>query len=363
MQASENSYAVILAGGGGTRLWPKSRKANPKHLLNLFGDQSMLQMTFNRITPLIPPERILVVTLQDYSADIQKQLPNLPSANIIAEPQAKNTAMAMGVAAAFIDQKDPKGVVIYLAADHLIEDEEKFRQNTLLALETAAKKEVIVAIGINPKFAHTGLGYIKMGSELPDSSGVYEGLGFKEKPDLETAEQFLSSGNYLWNANIYCWSTKTIKDAFTKYAPDIATGLNQISEAINQENEQQVLARVYQEVSNVQIDHAISEKVDNLVVIPGDFGWNDVGDWKVVYDMQTKDAQGNVIIKNQADIFNISTQGSLIESSNKLIVTIGLTDLVIIDTPDALLICAKNATQQVKKAVEILKEQNKEEYL
>lgn len=366
MQAPDNSYAVILAGGGGTRLWPKSRKAYPKHLLTLFGKHSMLQTTFNRISPLIPPARILVITGEDYVADIKKQLPELPVENIIAEPQAKNTALAMGVGAAYVHKRKPNSAVIYLAADHVIANEERFRQTVLGALTAALTNEYIVTIGVQPNFPHTGLGYIKVGKELDyltaENTYVFECQGFKEKPDLATAQSFLASGDYLWNANIYCWSTKTIFNAFEKLAPNTAKIIQDILQSIGTSDEKAILTKSYETAENNQIDTAISEKADNIVVIPGDFGWNDVGDWKVVYDMKPKNNDGNVM-DSLADIIAVDTKNSLIEGGERLIVTIGVEDLVIIDTPDALLICAKDKTQDVKKAVEKLKEEKKDKYL
>lgn len=363
MQTSENAYAVILAGGGGTRLWPKSRKAYPKHLLTLFGNQSMLQTTFSRILPLIPKQRVLVITSKDYVGEIQKQLPYLPLTNIIAEPQPKNTALAMGVVAGYVHKRNPEAVIVYLAADHIITEEEKFRETVTLALETAAKKEVIVSIGIQPKFAHTGLGYIKIGEEIPDMPGVYSGAGFKEKPDLATAEEFLQSGKYLWNANIYCWSTKAIFSAFQTYSPNLYSNIEHILNSIGTDSENTVLEKEYEQAENTQIDIAVSEQVDNLVVIPGDFGWNDVGDWKVIYDTKPKDEAGNVVDDVDDLLVNINSEDCLIEGNQKLIAVIGLKDIIVVDTKDALLICHKDKTQDVKKVIEKLKEDNKEEYL
>lgn len=364
MDSADHFYAVILAGGGGTRLWPKSRKSTPKHLLRLYGDQTMLQQTFNRIEPIIPKERIFLITLKDYVPAVEKQLPFLLKENIIAEPEAKNTALAMGVAATYIEKRDPHAVVINLAADQLILDEEKFRQVDLRALEVASLDNHLVAIGIKPTFAHTGLGYIKIGDEMESyrngKSGIYvfKCRGFKEKPDLVTAQSFLASGQYLWNANLYCWSVQAIKESMKEHSPQISKGVETIFQAIGSERELSVLEKVYKEAENIQIDVAVSEKAKNLVVVPGDFGWNDVGDWKVIYDTQEKDENGNVVVTD-GDFIEVDTKNSLIESNGRLVVTVGLEDIIVVDTPDALLICHKSKTQDVKKVVEKLKAENK----
>lgn len=369
MDSSDHFYAVILAGGGGTRLWPKSRKSTPKHLLKLYGDRTMLQQTFNRIVPLIPKERIYLITLQDYVPAVIHQLPTLPKENIIAEPMGKNTALAMGVASAYVQKRDSQAVIINLAADQLIENEEKFRQIALDALNVASQEGHIVAIGIKPTFAHTGLGYIKIGDELEqfrDSKSdvyVFKCRGFKEKPDLTTAQSFLASGQYLWNANLYCWSVQTIAEAMKDHSPQIGRGVEKVFETIGSQNEDSVLKDVYEDAENVQIDVAVSEKAKNLVVIPGDFGWNDVGDWKVIYDTQKKDGDGNVLVTKSGEFVGIGTKDCLIETNGRLIATIGVENIVVVDTPDALLVCHKNRTQDVKKVVEKLKADSKTKYL
>lgn len=369
MANTDHFYAVILAGGGGTRLWPKSRKNTPKHLLKLYGNKTMLQQTFDRITPAIPKERIFLITLKDYIPEVAKQLPDLPKENIIAEPLAKNTALAMGIASVYVRKRDPQAVIVNLAADHLYEDEEKFRRVAMGALQVASQDDHIGAIGIKPTFAHTGLGYIKIGDELEhcrecgDGIYVFRCRGFKEKPDLTTAQSFLASGQYLWNANLYCWSVDTIAREMKEYSPKIYEGMEKVFQAIGKDNEQEVLNGVYEEAENIQIDYAVSEKSQNMVVIPGDFGWNDVGDWKVIYDTSKKDSEGNVLNIGNGDCVGIDTKNCLIETGGRLIVTVGLEDLVVIDAEDALLICKKNRTQDVRKVVEKLKEENKNKYL
>lgn len=367
MEAPSNSYAVILAGGGGTRLWPKSRQKIPKHLVKLVGEQTIIRQTFDRILPLIPLERIFVITREEQVELVKKELPELSADNIIKEPEAKNTAMAMGVAAAFVHKRNPQAVITYLAADQTIENETIFRHTLAKALEVALLTEQIVAIGIRPTFAHTGLGYIRIGSQV-DTIGqgkkelfVFHSRGFKEKPDLATAQSFLASEEYLWNANLYSWTTETIFKALAKYTPEISQAVSKVLAAIDTPAERQVMKDVYAQAENIQIDIAVSEKVDNMLVIPGDFGWSDVGDWKVVYDTLKKDESRNVVEAH--NYINIKTVKSLIEGNGRLIVTVGLEDIMVIDTPDALLVCHKDYTQDVKKVVEKLKELGKEEYL
>ncbi len=369
MRAPDNAYAVILAGGGGTRLWPKSRREHPKHLLKLFGKDSLLKITYNRVAPIIPNERILVITVEDHAELVKKELPDIPPENIISEPQPKNTAMAMGTAAAFVRKKNPDGVIINLAADHIYQNIERFQEVALAALDVARSYDYIVSIGIRPTYAHTGLGYIRIGDQLGHIKVLgkdlyaFKGAGFKEKPDLPTAQSFIATGKYLWNANLYTWSVKTVFEAFEKYAPDLYQILDKLSDNIGTPKEKESLEEAYSQVANVQIDYAVSEKAKNLVVIPGDFGWSDIGDWKVVFDSLTKDELGNVIVDSDNNHLSIDTRDSLVETNGRLVVTIGVKDLIVVDTEDAILICPKDRTQDVKKAVEKLKELKKDKYL
>lgn len=364
MQASENGYAVILAGGGGTRLWPKSRQKHPKHLLKLFGEKTLLELAYDRVKDIFPNERILVITHKDHFSQVKAVLPNLPEKNIIAEPKAKNTALAMGTASAVIHTRNPEAAVIFLAADHVFTKEERFQQNAVAAIKVALSGDYIVAIGIKPTFAHTGLGYIKIGEELEDLSKVgekgfvFKAREFKEKPNLVTAQSFVASGQYLWNANLYTWSTKTIFKAFEKYSPEIFKAISKIAE------NSQALENVYSEAGEFNsIDYEVSEKADNIVVIPGDFGWSDIGDWKVVFDTLSKDPLGNAVVDSGQNFLGVDAKNNLIETNRKLIAMIGVSDLVVIDTEDAILICSKDKTQDVKKVIEKLKELKKEKYL
>lgn len=368
--APKNCYAVILAGGGGTRLWPKSRKKAPKHLLNITGEDTLIRLTYQRISKIFPKERIFLITLKDHLSSIEKQLPNFPKENIIVEPASRNTALAMGVASAYIKKKDPNAIVFNSAADHLITDLDKFHRTVLVALESAQKGKYIVAVAIRPTFPHTGFGYIRVGEQIgkvrvmSKDMFVFKSKGFKEKPDIATAQSFVASGQYLWNANYYVWSVETIFEAFKDYSPEIYKYLERIYGAIGTKEEDKVLEKEYEKAPSEQIDTAISEKADNILIVPGDFGWSDVGDWKVVYDISDKDKAGNVLTSNkEGNLIEIGSRNCLIETNGRLVVAIGLENIAIIDTEDAILITSLDKTQDVKKAVEKLKEAKKAEYL
>lgn len=360
----KNYYAVILAGGSGTRLWPASVKAHPKHLLKLLGNQTLIQTTFNRVDGLIPTENIYVITNKAQAKEVGEQLPKIPSENIIAEPTAKNTAMAMGAAAAVIHSRNPEASIIYLAADHVVKNLERFHMNALAALRVAESGDYIVAVGIKPESPHTGLGYIKIGEELEMLSKtakkgfVFRGLEFKEKPNLVTAQSFVASGQYLWNANLYSWSSKSILKALEKHSPEIFKAVSEIAEKGSS-----ALEDAYSKVDKPDsIDYEVSEKVDNLVVIPGDFGWSDVGDWKEVYALRSKDSKG-IAGAEGTEVVNVGSQNVLVDAGKKLVALVGVEDLIVIDTGDALLIAKNDKTQDVKKVVEKLKEEEKKEYL
>lgn len=367
---TENFYAVILAGGSGTRLWPASVKAHPKHLLKLLGNESLIQTTFKRVEGVLPSENIYVITNAAHAKEVKEQLPQIPKENIIGEPVAKNTAMAMGAAAAVIQSRNPEASIIYLAADHIVRDLNRFHMNMLAALRVASSGDYIVAVGIKPESAHTGLGYIKIGGELEMLSQiakkgfVFKGMEFKEKPNLVTAQSFVASGQYLWNANLYCWSASSIMKALEKYSPEIFKAVSEIAEKTGSGNLDSVLEDAYSKLEGKpeSIDYEVSEKVDNLVVIPGDFGWSDVGDWKEVYNLRSKDSKG-IASSEESEVVNVGSENVLVDAGKKLVALVGVEDLIVIDTGEAILIAKQDKTQDVKKVVEKLKEEDKKEYL
>jgi mannose-1-phosphate guanylyltransferase len=352
-------YVVILCGGGGTRLWPLSRSNAPKQFIDLVGSETLFDKTLKRAQKLVSNDHIFIMTNKDYLKDVERSAAKVPKANIISEPEKKNTALAMGVIAGIIHARDEHAVIINLASDHLIINDDVFVKSMLAAAKVAAEGKYIVTVGITPTFGHTGLGYIHADGKISNVSGfdVMKVEGFREKPDYETAMQFLAIGEYYWNANLYTWSTKLILSEFAKLAPDLSDRIVAIMQASNSKDFEHVLAREYKKAKEEQIDTAISEKTDKLAVIAGDFGWTDIGSWNVVHDEVAKDKDGNALISREegADWFRIDTRNSLVSTGKKQVVTIGLENVIIVDTGDAILIAHKDRVQEVKKVVEHLK--------
>jgi mannose-1-phosphate guanylyltransferase len=367
MSELNHTYAVILAGGGGTRLWPKSRNKTPKQFLKLAGKETMLQVTAARITSLIPWERIIVVTNAAHIKEVREQLPEVPSQNIIAEPKKKDTALAMLVGSLYAKTMDPKAVIINQASDHIVTDKNEYTRVMKAAAQVASKKDYLVTVGITPTFPSTGMGYIRISEELEKLGQglfLFKVNGFTEKPATATARAFISTGKYFWNANMYVWSVEAIENAFKKHMPQMHQLTSKLS-GLSGEKFQAALPKIYSQAEAISIDYAISEKSDNLVLIPGDFGWNDVGDWKIVFELGAKDLAGNVVISehNNMPTLAINSQRNLIHANGRLVALIGVDDMIIVDTDEILMVVPKSRSQDVKKIVERLKEEKKEEYL
>lgn len=363
-----HAYVVILAGGSGTRLWPTSRDKTPKQFLKLGGTRTLMQQAADRILPLIPWDHMIVVTNAQYLDEVRKELPEIPAQNIIAEPAKRDTALAMAVGSLVAQHLDPEAVVINLASDHVLQDEEEYRRVIQTALEVAAQKTHLLTVGITPTGPNVNFGYIKVDGELTQHNGysVKAVNSFKEKPDEATARQFLAEGNYYWNANMYTWHVDTIAAAFERYMPDAMPGLNRIREAIGTADFESVLAEVYEAASKISIDVAISEKANNLVLLPGDFGWDDVGLWSTVFELGKKDEHGSVIVQqgeNSAPVVALNAERNLIATSKRLIALAGVSDLVVIDSQDVLLIVPRDKAADVKKVVESLSTEELKQYL
>jgi mannose-1-phosphate guanylyltransferase len=367
MSYLDHTYAVILAGGGGTRLWPKSRKKTPKQFLKLIGTDTMMQIAANRISKMIPWERVIVVTNELYKEEVHEQLPEVPLLNIIAEPEKKDTALAMLVGALYAKSLDPDAICINMASDHIVKDEAEFIRVMKHAAKTAAENDYLVTVGISPTRPATGFGYIKIGEDLKklgQGLSLFRVDSFTEKPNEATARAFISTGKYFWNANMYVWSSAVLQNSFQTH---LLSMYEQTSKLDNLKGAEfhKALIKIYNESEAISVDYAISEKATNLVLIPGDFGWDDVGDWKVVYDLKKKDLAGNVVIGEDSTkkVLAISSQNNLIHADGKLVAMVGVNNMIVVDTGEILMILPKSQSQDVKKLVERLKEENMKDYL
>lgn len=349
-------YAVIMAGGVGTRFWPKSRESFPKQFLALFGNRTLIQQTYDRINGIIKPENILVITNQNYIDIVKEQLPDIPAKNIIGEPIAKNTAPCVALAAEIIQQRSGNEVFCVLPSDHVIENVEAFQKTLESAKMSAENHNTLVTIGIKPTHPETGYGYIHYSKNKISSEVACNVIEFKEKPDLTTAQSFMEDGNYLWNSGMFIWCSKDILDAFNKNLNHISGNLHFVSNFDSKENDSryQALYQFYDSCESISVDYGIMEKSTNVVVVPAnDIGWNDVGSWQAVYSLSNLDEMGNNITAKNHVI--VHTQDSFISvPDNKCVAVVGLEKVAVIDTGDALLVCNLDSSQDVKQVVNSL---------
>lgn len=352
--------ALIMAGGRGERFWPKSRKNLPKQFLSLTGDgKTMIQLTVERILPLVDMQDIYIATNRSYKALVRQQLPELPEENILCEPIAKNTAPCIGLGAMHIAKKYEDAVMFVLPSDHLIKYNAMYLDTLRRASEVAEEGENLVTLGIMPDYPETGYGYIKF---QPDArKGVaFEVERFVEKPDLETAKRYLATEQYLWNSGMFIWRISTILHNMEKYLPETYAGLGRIRDAIGTSEENEVLEKEFALFKSESIDYGIMEKADHIYTLPGSFGWDDVGSWNAVERIQPANEFGNVVNGNAV---TVDTKRCIIQGGKKLIATVGLEDIIIVDTDDALLVCEKGDAGEIKKVLENLKICNRTEYL
>jgi mannose-1-phosphate guanylyltransferase len=357
-------YVVIMAGGTGTRFWPRSRATMPKQMLNLFGKRTMMQLTYDRIKDFVENDKILIITNNELKEGIIQQLPEIPEKNIIAEPFGRNTAPCIALAAAIIKKRGgEKESMVVLPADHLIQEIDKFRECIFAAAEYAPKQGCLITVGIKPAYPETGYGYIQKAEPLSQTTDkpIYKVKTFAEKPDIEIAERFMKSGDFLWNSGMFIWTVESILKAMAEHQPELADGILSIMNQLDSQEMDASVRQVYTQIKPVSIDYGVMEEASKVCVIEADFNWNDVGSWEAVYNITEKDSCNNAIEAPKNIV--LDSKNNYIFSDKKMIAAVGVEDLVIVDTEDALLVCKKEKSQQVKDLVETIRKNGLENYL
>lgn len=354
-------YAVIMAGGTGERFWPESRLRKPKQFLTLMGSRSLIQQSFDRIRDRFPLEQILVVVGKSHVSLAREQLPELPEQNFLVEPQGRNTAPCIGLAAVHIHKKDPGAAMMVFPADHLIEGVEEFGICIEQGFKWAFAGDYLVTVGILPSRPETGYGYVER-EETPIDKGpaVYPVRRFVEKPDKEKALELIESGRNYWNSGIFFWKAELILTKIREHIPELYTELAQIQLAIGTDVEEQVMESVFEKIPSVSIDYGIMEKSDGILIIQGNFTWEDLGSWAALAGLSATDADDSVIVGNHV---GIETTDCMVHGKDMLIATLGVKGLVIVQSEDVILVCDKTRTQEIKELLRKLKEQDMEKYL
>ncbi|WP_246073497.1 mannose-1-phosphate guanylyltransferase [Dinghuibacter silviterrae] len=355
-------YVVIMAGGIGSRFWPKSRTSYPKQFLDILNEgRTLIQSTFDRFARFIPKENIYIVTTKEYEEIIKRQLPEARHDNILFEPSRKNTAPCIAYASYKLALQNPEAKLICAPADHLIKDEDNFQRVCLRALDFVDHLNAFVTLGIKPTYPNTGYGYIQH-DVMAVADEIYKVRTFTEKPNLDLAKTFLASGDFLWNAGIFVWKTRNILTAFEKYLPEMHELFQSEIHHFNTPGEAEAIERIYPQCSSVSIDYGIMEKADNVYVIPSSFGWSDLGTWNSAYENLEKDYLENAVVGNNVVIID-STHCMVQADDKKLVLLQGLEDFIVVDTNDVLLICKKDREQEIKEFVAEVKRKKGEKYL
>ncbi|MCP4704913.1 MAG: mannose-1-phosphate guanylyltransferase [candidate division Zixibacteria bacterium] len=357
-------HGVVLAGGKGERFWPLSRSEHPKQLLRLISSKTMLQETIDRVLPLIPGERILVVTSEDIVSPIMDEISMLKERNILAEPFGRDTCLAIGLAAIHLKKVDPEAVMVVLSADHIIKPAEKLLEIISIGAQIAKDEDRLITIGINPTRAETSYGYVKMGEQYKDFGGiaVYRVEAFTEKPKPLVANEYYYGHQHLWNSGMFIWSVDSILKAISSCQPETAAALDEYAESIGTDNEKDALRTLYEKSDPISIDFAILENAENVLTIRGDIIWDDVGSWNALERYKTKD-QGNNVVIGDAKILN-TYETAIYNDTDGIIVSLGVSDLVIVKTKDIVLVAHKTQVNDVKKVLaELSQDEIKKKYL
>tara|TARA_Y100001970_G_C14149701_1_gene811960 strand:+ start:475 stop:1548 length:1074 start_codon:yes stop_codon:yes gene_type:complete len=353
-------YHLIIAGGSGSRFWPKSRKKKPKQLLNLLGTESMIRLTYNRLEKISSKENIFIIASESLCKKIHKEIPKIPIKNMIIEPKGKNTAPAIGLAASHIHQKDPNAIMGVFPADHLIEDDKNFKATIDKAIKLILNESALVTIGKKPTYPSTGYGYINFDSKGTNDEDEYRVNNFTEKPDLKTATKFLNTGNYFWNTGIFFWKTKSILSAIKSYVPELHQSLNIIYKNIGSSNYNHILTKQWNLLNSISIDYAILEKSNNLYMVKAEFKWSDLGTWKSLFNSLKKNKENN---HYQGDVISLNSKGNLVISPDRLTAVIGIQNMAIINLNDVTLIVPHEESESIKDIVNMLESLNRNEYL
>ncbi len=347
-------FGVILAGGRGTRFWPRSRRTRAKQVLAVVGQRTLIQQTVLRLRPLIPPERLWIITSSYLRSEILRQLPGVPPAQVIAEPAQRNTAPAIGLAAHLIRREAPDAVMGVFPADHVVARQDQFLRVIRMAVKGAAAGPLVV-LGIRPRWPETGYGYIQFAKRpaLGSTPRLYPVSRFREKPDRATARRYVKSGKHFWNSGMFFWRADTILGALGRYLPATAAVLKEIANGVPIEN-------LYPRCENISIDYAVLEKAGNVLGIPCEIGWSDVGSWNAVYELLPHDAARNA---TRGPVWALDATGNYLDATGKLVAAIGVEDLIVVDTPDALLIARRDRAQDVSEVVKWLEKRKREDLL
>ncbi len=357
-----NTFVVIMAGGIGSRFWPVSRNAHPKQFLDILGTgSSLLQLTYNRFGYLCPPENIYIVTNENYREMVKSQLPDLKDDQLLCEPMRKNTAPCVAYACSKIQVVNPKANIVIAASDHIILKEANYIEVVRRALEYVAKNSQLVTLGMKPTRPDTGYGYIQY-IEEKDDQGIHKVKTFTEKPNRELAEQFISSGDFLWNSGMFIWNVKTIMKAFSQNLPEVADSFKDGEKYFFTAEEAKFIEKAYSLCTNISIDFGIMEKASNVRVIPANFGWSDVGTWASLYELHSHDYHGNAVTGKNVMMYD--AQNNMVHvNDQKLVIIQGLENYIVVDTPDALIICEKDQEQKIKDFTSDVKRMKGDKFL
>lgn len=356
----DHLYAVVMAGGSGTRFWPLSRTDRPKQLLNITGDEILLRKAIELIKPIIPISRIKIVTTLSQADTVKRTVPEISGESVIGEPLGKNTAPAIGISSLFVERDDPDAIMIVLPSDHHIEDKAKFHQRIMAGAYQASQGDFLVTIGIPPRGPETGYGYIEAGTLIDEDNVIYAVRSFHEKPDINKARRFIKQGNFFWNSGIFIARASAMLREIAEYLPHNYARLMKIRSSLGKDEESRVIREAYKEMEAISIDYGVIEKSKNVLMVTGGFGWNDVGSWPSAAQYWPMDSNSNAFI---GELINLDSSQCIVYSQRKPVALLGVKDLVIVEEDDALLVCKRQRSQDVRKLVEILKSQGRDKIL